>query len=185
MLKRICRLLLRLWGWKIEGHFPTDLPKYVLIGGPHTSNWDFILSLMVRLVQGVDIKFIGKKSLFVFPFGFLFKLLGGFPVDRQQRSNFVETMIKFFEEKEQFKVAITPEGTRKRVDKFKSGFYYIAQGANVPIVPVIFNGGQKIYQILPPVNLSGDMEKDMEKLVAYFRGIKGIRQENSIFFSLF
>ena len=183
MFKVISKFILyKIWGWKIEGNFPKDTPKYIAIGAPHTSNWDFILGLLSRSILGADIKFIAKKSLFLFPYGWLFRLLGGYPIDRKKNRNYVDAMIDLFNSKEHFAVAITPEGTRNRVDQFKSGFYYIAKGANIPIVITIFDASNKVFKILPPLPLSGNFEQDMEKITQYFRGIKGINPEQGVFF---
>lgn len=175
-------LLYKILGWKIEGNFPTDIPKYIALGGPHTSNWDFVISLSARNAQGADIKFIAKKSLFTFPIGFFFRAVGGYPVDRTQRRNFVGFVIDLFNSKERFAIAITPEGTRSKVSKFKSGFFHIAVGANIPVVPVIFDGEHKVYRIHKPIYLSGNYEEDVETVLQYYRGVKGINPESGIFF---
>ena len=184
MIRRICRLILKLWGWKIEGEFPKETPKYIAVGAPHTSNWDFILSLLVRRAQGADIKFIAKKSLFKFPYGFIFKKLGGYPVDRKKSKNIVEAVIDIYNNKERFAIAITPEGTRKKVEQLKTGFYHIAQGANIPIVLTVFDVGNKTFRIIPPFNLTGNIEEDMEIILNYFRGVKGFNPSQGIFFNL-
>ena len=183
MLRLLSKLLfLRIWGWKIEGTFPKDIPKYIAVGAPHTSNWDFLLGLFARTIQGADIKFIAKKSLFKFPYGWFFRMVGGYPIDRKKGGNYVDAMVELFNSKEKFAVAITPEGTRRRVDQFKSGFYYIAKGANLPIVITIFDAGNKIFKILPPFSITGDYEKDMEYILSFFRGVKGINPEQGVFF---
>lgn len=183
MIKRINQFLLhKVWGWKIEGHFPKDTPKYLAIGGPHTSNWDFILSIMSRQIQGAKIKFIAKKSLFSFPLGILMRALGGYPVDRRSAKNYVDFIIDTFNSKKEFAIAITPEGTRRKVDRLKTGFFYIATGANIPIVITIFDAGKKTFRIMPPYYLSGDLEKDLDKVASFYRGIQGINPKDGVFF---
>lgn len=183
MFKLLCKFLMyRVWGWRIEGEFPKDIPKYLTLGGPHTSNWDFVLSLFARTIQGADIKFMAKKSVFRFPYGWIFRKLGGYPVDRSQRNNFVQFVIDLYNSRERFAMAITPEGTRTRVDRFKTGFYHIAVGAKVPVVPVVFDAKHKIYRIHPPFYLKGKMEEDLEKVLNYYRGVEGINPEQGVFF---
>jgi 1-acyl-sn-glycerol-3-phosphate acyltransferase len=174
--------MFRLWGWRIEGEFPKDIPKYLTLGGPHTSNWDFVLSLLARTIQGADIKFMAKDSIFKFPFGWFFRKLGGYPVDRSQRNNFVQFVIDQYNNHERFAMAITPEGTRSRVDRFKTGFFHIAVGADIPVVPVVFDGKNKIYRINPAIKLTGVMEDDIETILNYYRGVDGINPEQGVFF---
>jgi len=183
MLKKFARFLLhKVWGWEVEGTFPIHLPHYMAIGGPHTSNWDFILSLLVRWMQGADIKFIAKQSLFFWPLGFFMRKLGGYPVDRKRATNFVDYVIEQFQRHEQFAIAITPEGTRSKVDRFKTGFYYIARGAHVPIVIVVFDAGNKVYRIQPPYYLGEDMEAELAKIAGFYRGVAGINPAQGVTF---
>lgn len=183
MIKKLAWFIFyKIWGWKIEGEFPKDLPKYMAIGGPHTSNWDFILSILARTIQGADIKFIAKKSLFKWPLGYFMRKLGGYPVDRKKGTNFVDFVIDLFNSKEKFAIAITPEGTRRRVKKFKTGFFYIARGANIPICVVVFDAKNKVYRINPPFYLSENEEEGLEQVVSYYRGVKGINPEQGVSF---
>lgn len=162
-----------LFGWKTIGLCPTDVKKYVLIGAPHTHWKDFFLGLAIKLTQKVPANFIGKASLFKPPFGFIFRALGGTPVDRSKSANRVEAIVNLFESREQFILALSPEGTRKRVDTWKTGFYHIAKGANVPIVMMTFDFGNKQVKISEPFYLSDDMEKDMNFIYDFYRGVKG------------
>jgi len=167
--------------FNITGNFPAHLPKYLVIAAPHTSWWDFPMGLILRSILQKDIRFIGKESLFKGPFGFIFYGLGGYPVNRSQRTNMVESMIQIFNLHDKFAVAMSPEGTRKRVDKFKTGFYYIARGARVPIVMVQFNFQDKKVVISEPFTTTDNMEEDMSYIWNYFKGVKGKVPENSIF----
>lgn len=183
MQKRFARFIVyKVFGWSVEGTFPTHLPKYMAIGGPHTSNWDFVLSILVRIMQGADIKFIAKKVLFRWPLGFFMRKLGGYPVDRKRTTNFVDYVIEQFNKKEAFAIAITPEGTREKVDHFRTGFYYIARGANIPVVVVIFDGGNKVYKIMPPFYLGENMEEALDKVASYYRGVEGINPGQGVDF---
>ena len=117
-----------------------SLPKFVVAIGPHTSNWDFPLGLLVRSASGLTkIRYIGKSSLFRPPFGWLFKAMGGYPVERSESRHQVDAYIDLFHTHKEFAVVIAPEGTRKKVDKLKTGYYYIAKGAGIPIVPAIMD----------------------------------------------
>ncbi len=160
-------------GWKIVGTYPKDLKKFIIIGVPHTSNIDFLLGVFTKFITGVPMNFIGKESLFKPPFGFIFKALGGTPVDRTKRVNMVQAIIDIFNEKSEFVLAISPEGTRKKAKKWKTGFYHIAKGANVPIVFNSFDFGNKHYVISEPYYLTGDLEKDFLYFHNYYKDVKG------------
>ncbi len=167
----------KIFGWKLVGEFPKELKKYVVIGVPHTSQWDFVLGLIVRSMTGEKINFIGKQSLFKPPFGFVFKKLGGTPVDRSKSNNLVDAIIQLFDTKEEFRLALSPEGTRKRVDKWKTGFYYIAKGANVPIVLFTFDFGRKQVALSKPFYTTDDKEKDFNYFYAFFKDVQGKHPE--------
>ena len=118
---------------------PTDVKKYIIAVAPHTSNWDFPVGLAARSVLRIQsAQFLGKSQLFVPPFGWIFRMLGGHPVDRSSSHDMVEQVVKIFAKHENFILAMAPEGTRKKVTKLRTGFYFIAKGAQVPIVPVGF-----------------------------------------------
>ena len=163
----------KLFGWKTVGLCPTDIKKYILIGAPHTHWQDFLLGLAIKLTQKVPANFIGKASLFKPPFGFIFRALGGTPVDRSKSANRVDAIVNIFNSREQFILALSPEGTRKRVDTWKTGFYHIAKGANVPIVMMTFDFGKKQVEISEPYYLTNDMGKDMNFIYDFYRGVKG------------
>lgn len=127
-------ILYNILGWRVENGFPDAPKKYIIIAAPHTSWLDFPIAILSRMSEGKMVHFIGKGSLFKWPFGYFFKALGGTPVNRDKSTNMVEGVINIFNTKEEFRLGLSPEGTRKKVDKWKTGFYYIAKGANVPIV---------------------------------------------------
>ena len=135
VLRRIGALAMRLTRWRIEGAFP-DLPKFLIIVAPHTSNWDFFAGLMCDLALDLDAGFLAKHTIFVGPFGAWLKSLGGIPVVRSASHNVVSQVAAEFARRETLVLAITPEGTRKKVDAWKSGYWHIARAAGVPIVPV-------------------------------------------------
>ncbi|MBS9774641.1 MAG: 1-acyl-sn-glycerol-3-phosphate acyltransferase [Tenacibaculum sp.] len=163
----------KILGWKIVGNFPKDVKKYVIIGVPHTSWKDFPLALFVRSILKTEINFVAKKSLFKPPFGFIFKWLGGMPVDRSKSTNLVSAIVDMFKEKEVFHLAISPEGTRKSVEKWKTGFYYIAKGANVPIVVFGYDYSKKQIILSKPFYTTDDIKSDFTKLLDFCKNFKG------------
>ncbi len=166
-------------GWKLNGEFPSHLKKYVVIAAPHTSWKDFPVAILARNVSGEKINFIGKDSLFKGSFGFFFRSLGGTPVDRSQSNNLVDAIVSIFDSKEEFRLGLSPEGTRKKVDKWKTGFYYIAKGANVPIVMATLDFENKQVKISEPYQTTDDKEKDFEHFHSFFKDVKGKHPELS------
>lgn len=174
MKKKIYEFIFfRLMGWKIEGTIDKEIKKCILMVVPHTSWHDFYLGIFTRGIIGLKMNFIGKKELFRFPLGLYFRWMGGEPIDRSGNLNKVEAIAKIFEKKNEFRLAIAPEGTRKKVEKLKSGFYYIALQAGIPIIPVAFNFGEKSVQIGLPNYLTGEYENDLALLVRHFEGVVG------------
>ncbi len=164
-------IFLKILGWKLVGAFPKELKKYILIGAPHTSWKDFPVSVLVRYGWREKLNFIGKASLFKPPFGFIFRRMGGSPIDRTTSSNKVDGIVNVFNNHEEFRLAISPEGTRRKVDKWKTGFYYIAKGANVPIVMFGFDFGRKQIIISKPYHLTEDKEKDFAHFFEFYKDI--------------
>ena len=160
-------IFLRLMGWKIEGDFPS-LNKFVLAVVPHTRNTDFIIGVLTRAVVDQKISYVGKKELFNPLTGWFFRALGGTPINRNSTENKVSSIAKIFKEKEFFRMAIAPEGTRKKVDKWKTGFYYIAMEAEVPILLVNFNYALKQVGFLKLFYPTGNIEKDFKEMESYF-----------------
>lgn len=166
-------------GWKVVGDIDDNIKKCIVIAVPHTSWWDFFLGIFSRAILEKEINYVGKKELFVFPFGYFFKWTGGTPLNRQAKENKVDTIARIFESKEVFRLAIAPEGTRKKVSEWKTGFYYIALKANVPILPVAFDYGKKEVVYHKPFYPTGNIDEDMKILHSYFKGVKGKVAENS------
>lgn len=173
MFSKISNWILKLWGWKIEGEYPHHIPKMVVMVIPHTSNWDFPVGLLLRSAIKADIKYVGKATLFRPPFGWIFRALGGYPVDRTKSSNYVDAVVDIFNREDSFALTIAPEGKRQRVERLKTGFYFIAVGANVPIARVKFDWGKKVLGFAEPFYPTGDYEKDLPEILRYFADAKG------------
>jgi 1-acyl-sn-glycerol-3-phosphate acyltransferase len=160
-------IVLRTMRWRIEGSFP-DRSRFVIIVAPHTSNWDFVIGFAAYLALQIEANWLGKHTLFRGPFGPILRYFGGIPVVRSASTNVVEQYITEFRNRERLIVAIAPEGTRRRVDEWKSGFYRIAVGAGVAIVPVALDFSTRVIRILPPHEPSGDYDADLPRLKSYF-----------------
>ena len=172
--RRIARwLLLDLWGWRIEGPIPYDTPKCVVAVYPHTSNWDFPIGVLFRPAFGIDIHFAGKDSLFRPPLGGLMRWLGGRPVVRSRRTNFVEAVAEIFRRNEVFRLCLTPEGTRGRVEKLRSGYHYIALEADVPIVFCAFHWAERTMRWSEPFRVTEDYDRTLRAFHSFFRGTIG------------
>jgi len=163
----IGRVILRLLGWRFEGSLP-DLSKLVIIAAPHSSNWDFIIGIAAVFALRLDVRFVGKSELFRGPLGPVMRWLGGLPVDRHRPERFVEQLVTQFRERDRLLLAMAPEGTRKPVERWKSGFYRIAAGAGVPIVAGYFDNRKQEVGFGPVLQPSGDMAADIAKLREFY-----------------
>ncbi|GAB4517003.1 MAG: lysophospholipid acyltransferase family protein [Anaerolineae bacterium] len=169
----IGKLFYAISGWKLAGRVP-NVPKAVLIGAPHTSNYDGLVTLMTSWVARRRIGWLIKAEWLRPPFGWVLSRLGAIGIDRQQGFGFVEDAVQRFEQSETLFMAIAPEGTRRKSDHWKTGFYWIALQADVPIFLLAFNYEKKELQILTPaLKLSGDIKADMEEIWAHYEGIQG------------
>lgn len=167
-------LYYKVCGWTVVGDFSSDtIKKCVIIAVPHTSWHDFYMGVLLRSVLKTKIGFIGKKELFRWPLGWLFRAMGGAPIDRTPGQDKVKAIANVFRDKEEFRITIAPEGTRKKVDKLKTGFYYIAIEAKVPIIMVAFDFGKKQHRISQPLYPSGDIDQDMALIHEFFEGTVG------------
>lgn len=169
----LARFIMRLTGWRVEGKLP-DLPKFVLIGAPHTSNWDFVLFLGVIFTLKANVRFMGKAEIFHSPLGRFFYYCGGVPVDRKKSTGLVEQMVKACNESENFILTIAPEGTRHHVSDWKQGFYHIAKGAGIPIVLAIVDGKRKTVRIGQVFHPTENMDADLKAIKGVFEGIVGV-----------
>jgi len=170
-------IFFKVFGWKIIGTVAEDVKKCVLMVVPHTSNLDFFLGLFSRGILQREMNFVGKKELFMFPFGYYFRSIGGAPLDRSGGKNVGDAIVEVYNSREVFRMAIAPEGTRRKVTELRTGFYYIALKAEVPIVPVAFDYGKKEVRLGAPFRVTGDYEADMKHLALHFAGVKGKNPE--------
>jgi 1-acyl-sn-glycerol-3-phosphate acyltransferase len=154
-------------GWTVEGTAPFPR-KFVVIAAPHTSNWDFLYFLGAADGLNLDLSFMGKKSLFRWPFARAMKDMGGVPVDRSSSQNYVQQMIEEFGRRAEFMLTIAPEGTRNRVEQWKTGFYHIAVGAKVPLVCGMMDYKRKVVGLGPTIWPTGDYDKDMVEVFRYY-----------------
>ncbi|HKQ92806.1 MAG TPA: lysophospholipid acyltransferase family protein [Blastocatellia bacterium] len=158
---------LKIIGWRLEGRLP-DVDKLVVIAAPHTSNWDLPVLLSLGFSLRVKACWLGKHSLFKWPFGFLFRWMGGIPVYRSASHNMVEQTVETFRNSEKLILAIPPEGTRSKVSHWKTGFYYIALGAEIPISMGFIDYKRKVVGIGPTLYPTGDIEADMEVIRNFY-----------------
>jgi 1-acyl-sn-glycerol-3-phosphate acyltransferase len=171
------RFMMGICGWRVEGNLP-DIPRMVLIVAPHTSNWDFLTGVRVKLAMRMGARFIGKHTLFHGPLGVFMRWLGGVPVDRSAATGFVEETARVVSESERMTLVIAPEGTRKLTGKWKSGFYRIAVAAGVPIVLTGFDYPRKVIFFGPVVHPTGDYEKDLAEIQSHFHAGMAVKPEN-------
>ncbi len=157
-----------LGGWKLVGDLPRDRKKYVMIAAHHTSNWDFVVGIAAKLILGVRIRFFAKDSLFTGPLGALMRSFGGIPIERSQSVNRVDLAVDEINNHDHFILAIAPEGTRSKVDRWRTGFYHIAVKANIPVVPIAFDFSNRRIIIGDPIDLSGRVTDDFQKMHQFF-----------------
>lgn len=179
MKRLISKWLLALWGWKIKGIHPHEVDKAVCAVVPHTSWVDVPVGILVRNTMRADIRFLAKKPLFRFPYGGFMRWLGGYPVERRKNTNFVEAVVDIFNQHERFYISITPEGTRGKVHRLRSGYYWIAKQANIAIIMVSMDFENKTVTFHDPFFPTDDKDADMEYLESLVTGVKGKVPENS------
>lgn len=172
--RAIGRIYLRFAGWRIEGPFPTET-RYVAIVAPHTSNWDFPLGVALVFATELRVSWLGKHTLFEGPFKGFFYWLGGIPVDRRASHGLVGECVKAFESAPALLLALAPEGTRKGQSQWRSGFYQIAVGAGVPILPVAFDFRHHVIHLLPLFHPSGNLEGDLPLIQALYGQVHGLK----------
>jgi 1-acyl-sn-glycerol-3-phosphate acyltransferase len=167
--------VLRLMGWWVEGDI-ADYPRYVAIVAPHTTNWDFIVGLAARYALRLDASWLGKHTLFRPPFGWIMRRWGGIAVDRTASHDVVSQTVAEFSSRPRVFLVITPEGTRKQVSRWRTGFWHIATGAGVPILPIVFNWRDRMIRIEAPFFPTDDVGRDVEQLQALFADASGLRR---------
>lgn len=178
VLRWISRAYLKVFGWKCEGRMP-DIKKCVMIAAPHTSNWDFPITMFIAFSLGAKVYWMGKETLFCRPFGGIMRWLGGIPINRSKANNMVAGTIDVFRKLDSLVLIVPPEGTRGKVSYWKTGFYYIALGAQVPIVMGFVDYRRKAGGIGPVFMPTGKIEEDMQIICAFYAGITGKYPEKS------
>jgi len=174
--RAIGRVVLGLGGWRIEGRLP-ELRKFVICVAPHTSNLDFVVGYAAKMAVGVRASWLGKHTLFRGPGGPLLRLMGGIPVDRGSSHGVVEQAAASFASRPALVLGVAPEGTRRKVERWKTGFYHIARIAGVPVVPAGLDWGTRTVRVGPPVAVTDDEAGDIERLMIFFRRMHGRHPE--------
>ena len=173
----LSRLVIRLIGWRLVGETPTE-KKYLIIGAPHTSNWDFVLYVMFAFIRRFDFHWMGKSSLFFFPFKRLMIWLGGIPIDRSKANNVIDQMVAYYRSVDQLVVIITPEGTRSKVRQWKTGFYHIARQAELPVYLGYIDCATKTMGFGKRFEVSSDIDADIKAIQAFYADKQGINPDN-------
>lgn len=166
----IPRLIFKLSGWKALGHLP-PLKKYIIIGAPHTSNWDFVFGMCAWKLYNLKPSYLIKKEAYRFPFSIFLKATGAIPVDRTGSHNLGDSIVQMFRERDEFVAIISPEGTRKLVGRWKTGFYYVALQAKVPIVMGALDFGRKNTLLSKPFYPTGDIQRDFGIIREFYKDI--------------
>ncbi len=177
--RRLGTVWLRMTGWRLTGEFP-DVPKAVIVVAPHSSNWDGFHGLAMKQVVGIDISFLAKKQLFWWPLGPILRAAGAVPIDRGASGDLVGQAVQQFAQHERFWLGVAPEGTRKTVDRWKSGFWRIARAAQVPIVTAYFHYPEKRAGIGPLFHTTDDMAADMNRIRAAYTQWRGSRGKSAV-----
>lgn len=175
--RAVGRTALRWLGWRITGKLP-DEPRLIVIAAPHTSNWDWAIAMVAMLALGVRINYLIKHTVFVWPLSMVFRVSGGIPIDRSAPVGLVEDMVARIRSAEQIVVVITPEGTRSRVDNWKTGFLRVAELVQVPVVQVAWHYPDRLLHIGPVAELTGDHEHDIARIRSYYRQFTGRNPTN-------
>jgi 1-acyl-sn-glycerol-3-phosphate acyltransferase len=172
MISRLSQIILSILGWKAVST-KNDSTQYILIGAPHTSNWDFPLTLLSIWALGIKFSWVAKHTLFVGPLDYIFRKMGGIPVDRTARTGFLKSMIDAFTENDTLVLAIAPEGTRSKTDHWKAGFYTIAIKANVDICLGYIDYPSKTVGLGPLLRPSGNVQNDFQKIREFYQDKTG------------
>jgi 1-acyl-sn-glycerol-3-phosphate acyltransferase len=167
------KALLKLAGWRLTGLAP-EVPRCLVIFAPHTSNWDFVILLLVRAAFHRRVSFLAKHTLFRPPFGWLFRALDGIPVQRSEQRHMVQVIASEFTTRERLWLCMAPEGTRKKTDHWRSGFYYIALEAEVPIVCAFVDSKTRECGLGALIELSGDVDRDLAAIRAFYADKRGL-----------
>ena len=177
-LRILSKIILKIIRWRVDGSLPTDQSKYVLIVAPHTSNWDFFLFVLTVSVLRLQPSVLIKDTLFVGPLGWFLRYCGAIPVNRRQAGSLVTYISGIYEEREEFVLIITPEGTRSPNANWKRGFHHVARAAEVPILVVYVDSAVRTIGIEGLMDPSEDVDGDIQKLKTFFDGKKGLKPGN-------
>ncbi len=177
--RTIASLYLRARRWRFETSLP-QVKKYVIVAYPHTSNWDGINLVMCAQSVGVKLRWMVKRSLIDGPLGPGFLKLGAVPIDRSKTNNLVDQMVAEFAKRDEFALAVPPEGTRSKRDYWKSGFYHIARGANVPVVPGYLDFERRVAGLGEPIRMTGDVGRDMDRIRDFYRALNPIGRHHDL-----
>jgi len=175
-LSGFARFLLRLFGWQLVGELPKE-KKFVVIVAPHTSNWDFFIFVLVKFAFKLKVVFIGKHTIFIGPIGWVLRKMGGLPVNRSSAHNVVDRIVQEFEQRSEMMFALSPEGTRSYLPLWKSGFYYIARKANVPVQTAFLDTKTKTIGWGPLFHLTDDKHADLERIKQFYQHKQGFKPE--------
>ncbi len=178
ILRWLSMLILKILGWKAVG-IPLKNARFVLIGAPHTSNWDFPIMIMVVLQLRLKVHWMGKASLFPRPCAWLMKWLGGIPIDRSRSNNMVDHTVRQYQENQDLVVLVPPEGTRSKVNEWKTGFYHIARNSGVPVLMGYVDAATKEAGLTDFFYPTGDLDADMKAIRAFYADKRGINPENA------
>jgi len=177
--KLVAQFVMWLLGWRVECPFAPP-PKCIVVGHPHTSTWDFPLFVLTLWVLKIDMRWIGKQSLFEGPFGWLFRALGGLPVDRTGGKNTVQSVTELFAAHDELRLGIAPSGTRDSGDHWRSGFYHMAKASNVPLVLGSIDFKRRAGRFIGVLDVGGDLAADMDRIRAMYEGVEGRNPERQI-----
>jgi 1-acyl-sn-glycerol-3-phosphate acyltransferase len=181
MYSAFSALVFRWWGWKTTGRYSHEVKKLVLCVAPHTSNWDFPVGVLVRSANKINAHFVAKHSIFWGPLGPIMRWLRGIPVDRRKSGNFVQAVADLYASKDYLHICIAPEGTRTKVDRFKTGFYHMAKATGVPILLCKFDWSKREVFFDPNLFWPTDNEAaDLEYLWNYYKGVQGYNPEQGV-----
>lgn len=179
MLRVISNFILKMIGWKITGAYDHGLKKTITIVLPHTSNWDFPLGMLTQWSTRQKIGFVIKQSWLGVPvIGFLLRKMGATAIDRSKNNNLVSSLVKSYSDADELNICFTPEGTRKKVTRLRTGFYHVARRANIPILMVKFDYKNKIIDWREPFYTTNDQERDFEVIEEFYKGVEGKFPEN-------
>jgi 1-acyl-sn-glycerol-3-phosphate acyltransferase len=180
VIKNLASFIFRVLGWKVVGEIPKGIKKYIVIAAPHTSNWDFLYGFLYFNILDIQLNFFMKKEWFFFPVGWFLRSIGGVPVDRSKKEDLTTKIVEKFNSLEELALFVTPEGTRSFNPNWKKGFYHMAEKADVPMVLGFLDYSKRIAGVGPIYKATGDIDKDIEIIKEFYRGIKGRFPEKGV-----